>query len=106
MNSAKACQCLDNFFDKVSVTASGDYGYYLLHAKNENQQAANEGCLNQVKAEDPGNGWASVPLAKGYYVLRCHYKVCMDGLAALVNILGEPGFIGLKELEKIQGRRS
>lgn len=80
------CQCVGDYFDRTKVYFDGQFGYYVLHA---NTTPAREDCLDQVKAAHPGDDWVRLPLAQGYYVLKCHYTVCPGVLADLPGIFEE-----------------
>jgi len=97
------CQCVSDWFDKVMVTSSGEFGYFVLFAKTD---PANEACLDQVAGAHAGDSWAPISNHPGCYVLRCHYTVCPQVLAEIPNILGEPGFIGIAALKRPRQRRS
>jgi len=99
MSGPNYCQCVKDYFTTVSVHSSGEFGYYVLQAKTD---PAREDCLNQVKAAHAGNAW--IKIAKGWYAMKCHYTVCTDELAELVNIFGEPGFRDVKRPESYRER--
>lgn len=101
MAQANVCQCVQDNFKVYQVTTAGEFGYYVLHAKSK---PPHEDCLDQVKAAHAGDAWARVSVAEGWYVMKCHYTICSGALANLINILGEPGFIGIEPFKNYRER--